>query len=185
MYDIIVEVAISNAVQISRDKQLRQLNESKKLDTNDETKTDINNNNNDKNSNNQNNDNISCKPAFISIINKFKVAVAIDFGTDGTGVSFVDLRSENCEPFTNVNWDCDSNNKAQSNMQKKTCILLNSNGKCIAFGDVANDKYLEPTKIYDSSIAAPNDESIIILNNDQNEEKWHYTVIYYIVSYYI
>ena len=106
--------------------------------------------------------------------NDFKVAVAIDFGTDGTAISFCDLQNNKFINYVNVNWDGDANNSAQTNsMKKRTCLLLENkeNGKCIAFGDVAQEMYLQECDIdNDPDIASPDDTSMFDLASARGVE---------------
>ena len=63
----------------------------------------------------------------------FKVIVAIDFGTHGTGIGYAVIDQDQKEPETYIEQDWCQN----ADNKNKTDILLSPNGDFIAFGEKA------------------------------------------------
>jgi len=108
------------------------------------------------------------RPDGLDLVVKFKVIVAIDFGTHGTGLGYAivpydengdsDSKQEP-EIYTRQDW-CDN-----TDHKIKTDILLKANGEFIAFGDKALQQYTkmddDENEYYSSSPS----------ENEENEEK--------------
>jgi len=68
----------------------------------------------------------------------FKVIVAIDFGTHGTGIGYAIIDQDEKEPATYIEQDWCKN----ADNKNKTDILLDYNGKFLEFGEKALERYI-------------------------------------------
>eukprot|EP01084_Bolivina_argentea_P034449 63730_1 len=70
---------------------------------------------------------------------EFKVIVAIDFGTHGTGLGYAINDEKNQEIYIEQDW---GQTRKLVDSKNKTDILLTYNGKFLKFGDDALEEYL-------------------------------------------
>lgn len=95
--------------------------------------------------------------------NDFQVIVGIDFGTDGSGMSYAVKGSRDVH-IHNLN-----SNDRHHDAKTKTNILLNYNGSFIAFGHEATEKYILQDDDSDSDSDDTDNDSDNSHNSQKNE----------------
>merc|ERR1719229_538185 len=75
----------------------------------------------------------------------FKVIVAIDFGTHGTGLGYAINDEKSQEIYIEQDW---GNTRKDIDSKNKTDILLQYDGKFLKFGDDALDEFSNLSFIY-------------------------------------
>jgi len=105
---------------------------------------------------------------------QFKVIVAIDFGTHGTGLGYAIVpydengkfdESKEAEIYIEQDWSRNTDNKT------KTDILLNSDGNFIAFGDAALEQYTRMTDDDFSDSDSSGDDDDEDDDKEENQEE--------------
>lgn len=84
----------------------------------------------------------------------FKVIVAIDFGTHGTGIGYAIIDQDQKEPETYIEQDWCQN----ADKKNKTDILLSPNGQFLAFGEKALEQYMNLADEFDGNSSSNDDD---------------------------